>query len=82
MSWTGLRTRSAPGSWASRVRSRATIRSALSPRSASGFSVTNSDPVLRWLPPVKPTTLSTLGSARTMSMNVASLSRIAWNEML
>ena len=33
-------------------------------------------------PKVKPTTLATPGSARTISMKAASFCRIAWNEML
>ncbi len=82
MSCTGVRKRLAPGSRASSRRSRATIRSALSSRSDSGFSVTNIDPVFRCAPPVKPTTFATPGSARTIAMKSASFCRIAWNEML
>lgn len=38
-------------------------------------------PLLIWLPPVKPTTLSTAGSCWTMWMKSASLVRMAWNEI-
>jgi hypothetical protein len=41
----------------------------------------NMKPEFRWPPPVKPTTFSTAGSLRTISMKSASFCRIAWNEM-
>jgi hypothetical protein len=48
----------------------------------SDFSATKTKPELVCPPPVKPTTLSTAGSARMMLMNSRSFSRINWNEML
>ena len=54
-------------------------------RSLSGFNVTNIEPEFREPnppPPVNPMTVSTAGSARTMSMKVASFCCIAWKEML
>ena len=72
----------APGSFASLPRSRAITWSAVSLRSAIGFSATNIIPELRCAPPVKPTTFSTAGSPLTMVMKSASFCRIAWNEML
>ncbi len=56
--------------------------SAVPLRSATGFSATNMKPPLRWPPPVNATTLSTPGSAFTMSSKCVSFSCIAWKEML
>ena len=81
MSCTEVRNRLAPGSLASLTRSRATIWSAVSLRSDSGFRVTNICPVLRWEPPVKPVTLTTAGSDWTILMKLSSLVRISWNDV-
>ena len=51
-------------------------------RSASGFRVANRVAELIWPPPVKPTTLATAGSERTMPIKSASFWLMAWNEML
>ena len=82
MSCTGFRNRLAPGTWASLGRRRAITWSAEILRSLSGFSVANTKPELVEKPPVKPTTVSTAGSWRTISTNWLSFRRIAWKEML
>ncbi len=51
-------------------------------RSDRAFSETKTEPVLVWEPPVNPTTASTAGSARTMSMNWVSLPRMSWKDVL
>jgi hypothetical protein len=77
----------APGTTATRPRSLVITWSALTLRSASGFSMTNSRAVLvavlgplPWAP-VNPTTFATAGSCPTISTISVSLARIAWNEM-
>ena len=83
MSWIAWRKRLAPATRASCGRRRAMTSSALSFRSPSGFSATNSRPVLPvpWLPPVNPATVSTAGSSIRILTNCASLSCIAWNDV-
>ena len=71
----------APGSLASLLRKRATTWSALSLRWFTGLSTMNMKAELRWPPPVKPTTLSTAGSARTTARKRSSRARMAWNEV-
>ncbi len=51
-------------------------------RSVRGLSDMNTKPELVCPPPVKPTTLSTAGSLRTIAMNCVSFCCIDWNEML
>ncbi len=48
-----------------------------------GFKETNILPVLAvpWFPPVKPATVSTAGSAMTISTNWANRSCIAWKDV-
>jgi hypothetical protein len=82
ISWNGTRNRLAPGSRASRGRSRAMTWSALTLRIERGFSVTNMKPELRAPPPTNPTTFSTAGSERTIVMKSASFCCIDWNEVL
>ena len=71
----------APGSRAVFARRRAITASIDSLRSDSGFRPTNMLPELRCPPPVNATTLTTAGSAVTMSAKRCSLTRIAWNEI-
>ena len=81
MSCTGCTYRFAPGSCPSLPRRRAITASALIWRCARGFSEMNMLPLLRWPPPVNPTTVLTAGSCSTTSTKWCSFSRIAWKEM-
>jgi hypothetical protein len=71
-----------PVTWASCGRNRAITALPLSVRCEAGFRLMNMKPPPGREPPVKPTTVSTAGSARMMLTRSRSLSCMAWNEML
>ncbi|GJE44352.1 hypothetical protein AEGHOMDF_3540 [Methylobacterium soli] len=79
-SWRGNRNSRAPATWASFGRRRF-ITSVIDGRSPRGFSPTKTLAELVPRPPVKPTTLSTAGSACTMAVAWRSFCSIAWKEM-